>query len=69
MLQWIGIALTIVGLAMNGFKQLQNMQPVQNVQQVQRFQYATINIAYDHATGKHFFQHPNGQWYDFPPRP
>lgn len=68
MLQWIGIALTIVGLAMNGFKQLHNA-PVRNQQQVQRFQYTTINIAYDHATGKHFFQHPDGQWYAFPPHP
>jgi hypothetical protein len=69
MLQWIGIALTIVGLAFNGYKQFHTTQPVQNQQQVQRFQYTTINIAYDHATGKHFFQHPDGQWYGFPPRP
>lgn len=79
-IQWIGVALTIVGLAFNGYRQFQNTQSSaqvqsysQNTAQVQSYaqtvQYSTVNIAYDHASGKHYFQHSNGQWYDFPPRP
>lgn len=79
-IQWIGVALTVVGLVFNGYKQLQNNQTqsqnqtyTQNTVQVQSsqptVQYSTVNIAYDHATGKHYFQHPNGQWFDFPPKP
>jgi hypothetical protein len=69
MLQWIGVALTIVGLIFNNYKNFQI--PVrQNQQQVQQtIQYSTINIAYDHATGKHYFQHGDGRWYEFPPKP
>ena len=72
MIQWIGIALTIVGFAFNGYKHFHpaQVQPVQQVQQVRStVQYSTVNIAYDHANGKHYFQHPDGQWRDFPPRP
>jgi hypothetical protein len=77
-IQWIGVALTVVGLMINGYKEFKNN--AQNTTQVQAdsenasqpaptVQYSTVNIAYDHATGKHYFQHPNGQWLDFPPKP
>jgi hypothetical protein len=74
--QWIGIALTIVGMMWNGYKELPEVQKKfqqtssrQVANDPQRFQYAQITIAYDNVTGKHWFQHLDGQWRDFPPRP
>jgi hypothetical protein len=76
-LQWIGVALTILGLAMNGTKELSNIkQQYQqtntrqaNESEAKRFMYATVNLAYDVSTGKHWFQHPDGQWKEYPPKP
>lgn len=77
MIQWIGIALTIIGMLANGYKYMQeNPKSPQNVQltkatepEPKRFLYTTINVAYDIQTGKHLFQHPNGLWCEYPPKP
>lgn len=77
MIQWIGIALTIIGMLASGYNNYkQNPQNIQLTKatetaetQKPRFLYATINVAYDTQTGKHLFLHPNGQWYEMPPRP
>ena len=67
MIQWIGVAITILGLVLNQPNQIKQV-PVQS--QVQgSMQYLNINIAFDHATGRHYFQHLDGRWYDYPPRP
>lgn len=78
-LQWIGVALTIIGMLVNGYQTMKSTPaPIQTVQTLQQPQIQSekphvlvcqINIAYDVNTGKHYFQHPNGQWFDFPPKP
>lgn len=72
MIQWIGIALTIIGMIWNIMPTQMPVQPqVQTVQQPEqaRFMITNINVAFDTQTGKYYFQHANGQWYDFLPRP
>jgi len=73
-LQWIGIALTIVGMMWNGYKELPEVQ--KKFQQTAhrevsqpKFLYLQTLIAYDTVSGKHWFQHPDGQWREFPPKP
>ena len=78
-LQWIGVAITIVGMLVNGYQSIKPAPaPVQTVQAFQQPQIQSekphillsqVNIAYDINTGKHYFQHPNGQWFDYPPKP
>ena len=67
MIQWIGVAITILGLVLNQPNQIKQV-PVQS-QVHGSMQYLNINIAFDHATGRHYFQHLDGRWYDYPPRP
>lgn len=74
-IQWIGVALTIVGMMWNGYKEFPEVQ--KKFQQVShrevsnqpRFQYLQTTIAYDVVSGKHWFHHPDGQWREFPPKP
>jgi hypothetical protein len=74
-LQWIGVALTIFGMLVNGYQNLKTQTPPQPTPQAQiqsekpHVLICQINIAYDINTGKHYFQHPNGQWFDYPPKP
>lgn len=67
MIQWIGVAITILGLVLNKPHQVKQV-PAQSQAQGST-QYLNINIAFDHATGKYYFQHLDGRWYDYPPRP
>lgn len=70
--QWLGIALMIISIAMNGAKEYSNIrqkyQPT-SITQNDKFMYSTINIAYDVTTGKHWFMHNDGTWKEYPPRP
>jgi hypothetical protein len=73
-IQWIGVVLTVLGLALNTYKEIgvgqevfvKNKEPQQNQNSVQ---YVTITIAYDHSSGVHYFQHLDGKWYLYPPKP
>lgn len=67
MIQWIGVAITILGLVLNQPNQIKQVPAQSQVQG--SVQYLNINIAFDHATGRHYFQHLDGRWYDYPPRP
>lgn len=67
MIQWIGVAITILGLVLNQPNQIKQVPAQSQVQG--SMQYLNINIAFDHATGRHYFQHLDGRWYDYPPRP
>lgn len=77
MLQWIGIALTIIGLLLNKPIMPQNSlptvqtnpAPVQTPPEQRRFLYTNLHVAFDTQTGKYYFQHADGQWYDFLPKP
>lgn len=71
--QWIGIALSALGLILSGVKEYPQIQKslsfakVQDPGQVQgKFLYTTMSVAYDVSTGKHWFHHPDGIWRDVP---
>jgi len=76
---WVGIALTAISMVFSGIKYVkENPEIVPKIQQVQflshqvkqsQFMYSQVNVAYDVNNNKHWFQHPNGQWKDFPPTP
>ncbi len=71
-IQWIGVAITIIGLVLNQPNNPSNTTqiiPQNQTQQQGSMQYLNINIAFDHATGRHYFQHLDGRWYEYPPRP
>lgn len=78
MIAWIGIALSAIGMIFSGYefakKNPEIVPKVSNVKllnyrQPPVFMYSNVNIAYDVVHGKHWFQHPDGQWRDFPPKP
>jgi len=70
MIQWIGVALTIIGMVYNGFQQRQNVAAVQPqltvqqpaVQSTQPVRY--YQAAFDPNSGKIYFLYPDGQWYE-----
>ena len=70
MVQWIGVALTIIGMVYNGFQQRQNVAAVQPqltvqqpaVQLTQPIRY--YQAAFDPNSGKIYFLYPDGQWYE-----
>jgi len=74
MLQWVGVLIALLGLAYNGVKDYQsgNIKIPELTQQkeltkvVYPVQYCLM--AYDPNIGKVFYQHENGQWYDFAPQ-
>jgi len=79
-ISWVGIALTAIGMMFSGYKFVkENPEVMPKMPHVQllrsheakqaKFMYSQINVAYDVGNGKHWFQHPNGQWLDFPPKP
>lgn len=80
-LQWIGVVLTVLGLALNSYKEIKN-EPLgqsllgfnnnnktEQTTTQNTVQYVTIVVAYDHASGIHYFQHLDGKWYNYPPKP
>lgn len=74
MLQLIGVIVALLGLAYNGVKDYQNgnikLPVLQEKQELTKpvypIQYCLV--AYDPNTNKLFYQHENGQWYDYPPQ-
>lgn len=72
MVQWITVVLALLGFAYNGYKDYAsgNLKPLTNqndgVKPVYPIQYCLM--AYDPNLDKVFYQHENGQWYDYPPQ-
>jgi hypothetical protein len=75
MIQWIGVLVAVLGLAYNGLKDFQKGEiklPVLQEEEkvltkpVYPIQYCLM--AYDPNVNKVFYQHENGQWYDYAPR-
>jgi len=78
MIQWIGILITIVGLAYTGVKDYQKgdikIPPLRHPSQqkqvltkpVYPIQYCLM--AYDPNVDKVFYLHENGQWHDYAPQ-
>jgi len=74
MLQWVGVIIALLGLAYNGVKDYQNgnivipelTQKKELTKVVYPVQYCLM--AYDPNVDKVFYQHENGQWYDYPPQ-
>lgn len=75
MLQWIGVLVAVLGLAYNGLKDFQKGEiklPVLKEKEpeltkpVYPIQYCLM--AYDPNLDKVFYQHENGQWYDYAPQ-
>jgi hypothetical protein len=68
--QWIGIVLTIIGLAYAGFKDIHTgtvkIWPEPLTEEVWPVQYCLM--AYDPNTNVVWYQHENGQWYDYAPQ-
>ena len=70
MIQWIGVALTIIGMVYNGFQQKQNVAAVQPqltvrqpmVQSTQSIVY--YQAAFDPNSGKIYFLYADGKWYE-----
>lgn len=78
MLAWIGIALSAIGMIFSSYEFAKKNPEVlpdgRNIKrmvyrQPPQFMYSQVNVAYDVNHGKHWFQHPDGQWRDFPPKP
>ena len=74
MLQWIGVLVAVLGLAYNGLKDFQKGEiklPVLQKEEteltkpVYPIQYCLM--AYDPNVDKVFYQHENGQWYEYAP--
>jgi hypothetical protein len=74
MLQWIGVIIAILGFAYNGVKDYQKgeikLPALEEKQELTKtnhpIQYCLM--AYDPNVDKVFYQHENGQWYDYPPQ-
>lgn len=74
MLQWIGVIIAILGFAYNGVKDYQKgeikLSALQEKQKLTKtnhpIQYCLM--AYDPNVDKVFYQHENGQWYDYAPQ-
>ena len=74
MIQWVGVIIAFIGLAYNGLKDYQKGEiklptmPKNEVltKPVYPIQYCVM--AYDPNVDKVFYQHENGQWYDYPPQ-
>jgi hypothetical protein len=79
MLQWIGVAIAVIGLIYGGVKDIQNgnlkipyyttnNQTMQAKPQTQRFAYQYCLMCYDPNIEKVFYQHADGSWRDYPPQ-
>lgn len=73
-IQWIGVAIALVGFLWNGVKDYQKgeikfpelPQKKELTKVVYPVQYCLM--AYDPNVDKVFYQHENGIWYEFPPQ-
>jgi len=74
MIQWIGVIIALLTFTYNGVKDYQKgeiklpelPQKEELTKPVYPVQYCLM--AYDPNLRKVFYQHENGQWYDFPPK-
>jgi hypothetical protein len=74
MIQWVGILITILGLAYTGVKDYQKgdikFPPMPQKQVLTKPVYPVqyCLMAYDPNIDKVFYLHENGQWYDYAPQ-
>jgi len=75
MIQWIGVLIAVIGFAYNGVKDYQkgeikipSLQTEQTVLTKPIYPVQYCLMAYDPNVDKVFYQHENGQWYDYAPR-
>ena len=69
MIQWIGIGLTIVGMAYTGWRQFQPPQLISQPVVVQSpLPVMTWQVAFDPNSGKLYHLHPDGKWYEQVPQ-
>ena len=68
MIQWLGVLVAVLGLAYTGFKDYQkgDIKRPQLTKTVYRRHYCLM--AYEPNVYKVFYQHENGQWYDYAPQ-
>ena len=71
MIQWIGILITVLGLAYTGVKDYQKgdikIPQIQKPLTVEKHPIQYCLMAYDPNLDKVFYLHENGQWYDYAP--
>jgi hypothetical protein len=69
MVQWIGIGLTVIGMAYTGWRQLQMPQLTSPPIVVQSpLPIMTWQVAFDPNSGKLYHLHPDGKWYEQVPQ-
>jgi len=73
MIQWIGVLVALLFLAYTGLKDYQKGDikiplPQKPVLTKPTYPVQYCLMAYDPNLRKVFYQHENGQWYDFPPK-
>ena len=72
-IQWIGVAIALLGFVWNGVKDYQKGEiklptlPQKEVLTKPVYPVQYCLMAYDPNVDKVFYQHENGQWYDYPP--
>jgi hypothetical protein len=71
MIQWIGVLITLLGLAYTGVKDYQKgeikIPTIQKPLTVVKYPIQYCLMAYDPNLDKVFYLHENGQWYDYAP--
>lgn len=71
MIQWIGIVITIIGLAYTGIKDYQKgdikIPQIQKPLTVIKHPIQYCLMAYDPNLNKVFYLHESGQWHDYAP--
>ena len=73
MIQWIGVLIAVLGFAYNGIKDYQNGSI--KIPEIKKDEVLTKPVypiqyclmAYDPNLDKVFYQHENGQWYEYAP--
>lgn len=72
MIQWIGVAVAILGFLWNGVKDFQKgdikLPTIQKHLTPVKYPVQYCLMAYDPNLDKVFYLHDNGQWYDFAPQ-
>jgi len=71
MIQWIGVFITVLGLAYTGFKDYQKgdikIPTIQKPLTTIKYPIQYCLMAYDPNLDKVFYLHENGTWYDYAP--
>lgn len=69
MVQWIGVGLTLIGMAYTGWRQFQPPQLISPPVVVQSpLPVMTWQVAFDPNSGKLYHLHPDGKWYEQVPQ-